>query len=77
MAKNVIILGAGASAQHGAPVMSNFLDVASLLLARNKAGKRAESFKRVFEALTLLQPVHSKSEFDLINLESVFTALEL
>jgi len=77
MAKNIIILGAGASAQYGAPVMRNFLDVASTLLVRGKSGKRAENFRRVFEALALLQPVHSKSEFDLINLESVFTALEL
>ena len=77
MAKNVIILGAGASAGYGAPVMRNFLDVAAQLYASGKAGQRAESFKRVFEAVSNLQAVHSKSELDLVNIESIFTAFEL
>lgn len=57
--------------------MRGFLDVASTLLVRKRAGKRAKNFASIFDALALLQQVHSKSEFDLINLESVFTALEL
>lgn len=77
MAKNVIILGAGASAAYGAPVMRTFLDSAEDLLASGGAVEHEESFRRVFQAVARLQVVHSKSELDLINLESVFTTLEL
>ncbi len=77
MAKNVIILGAGASREYGAPVMKNFLDVAARLHAAGKSGKHSDSFKRVFEAISRLQAVHSKSEFDLVNIESIFTGFEL
>ena len=77
MAKNVIILGAGASAGFGAPVMGNFLDKARKLYADNKITHHKECFGRVFEAISKLQVVHSKSELNLNNLESVFTSFEL
>jgi hypothetical protein len=77
MAKNVIILGAGASVEFGAPVMSNFLDVARSLFASNATGEHSASFFRVFRAISVLQGVHSKAEFDLVNLESIFTAFEM
>jgi hypothetical protein len=78
MAKNVIILGAGASVPYGAPVMRNFLDEARELYATTlNSEKDRKSFANVFQAISKLQSVHSKSEFDLINLESIFTTLEL
>ena len=77
MAKHVIILGAGASAQYGAPVMKNFLDEARKLIGTDKILKHADSFTRVFKAISRLQVAQSKAEFDLINLESIFTAFEL
>ena len=77
MAENVIILGAGASTGYGVPVMGNFLDVARELYTSGKTGKHRDSFERVFATLSRLQAVHSKSEFDLVNLESIFTAFEL
>jgi hypothetical protein len=78
MAKNVIIFGAGASNQFGAPVMRDFLDVARKLYSNG--GLRVadgRSFENVFAAISRLQVVHSKSSFDLVNLESLFTAFEL
>ena len=78
MAKHVLIFGAGASVPYGAPTMANFLDTAEDLLRRNALNeKERKSFENVFRARALLQAVHSKSEFDLVNLESVFTAFEL
>lgn len=73
----MFILGAGASRQCGAPLMSDFLDMASDLLRSNQVmGKRVE-FERVFEAIGKLQVVHSKAQLDLNNIESIFTVLEL
>jgi len=78
MAKNIIILGAGASVPYGAPVMRNFLDEARELYATNlRDDNDRKSFENVFAAISRLQAVHSKSEFDLINLESIFTTFEL
>ena len=77
MAKNIIILGAGASAGYGAPVMRNFLDMAQRIFAEGRTRKHRESFERVFAAISKLQAVHSKSQLDIVNLESVFTAFEL
>jgi hypothetical protein len=73
----VFILGAGASYQCGAPLMGNFLDVATNLLWSNKVDDKRGEFNRVFEAVGALQAVHSKAQLDLNNIESIFTVLEL
>ncbi|MEI7868302.1 MAG: hypothetical protein WCI11_10450 [Candidatus Methylumidiphilus sp.] len=77
MSNVVFILGAGASKQAGAPLMANFLDVASDLLWSNLVNDKREHFERVFNAIGGLQAVHSKAQLDLNNIESIFTALEL
>lgn len=77
LSKVVFVLGAGASAHTGAPLMANFLDVARLKFSRNPSDQYAPDLKRVFDAISSLQSVHSKSELDLINLESVFSAFEM
>lgn len=77
MSNVVFILGAGASKQAGAPLMSNFLDVANDLLRTNRVGESKECFERVFAAIGGLQAVHSKAYLDLNNIEAIFTALEL
>lgn len=76
MSKHLFILGAGASAEAGAPVMSNFLDTAQDLFWTNNVRNR-EAFKNVFENIGKLQSVHSKSQLDIVNLESVFNAFEM
>ena len=77
MSNVVFILGAGASKECGAPVMAEFLDVARNLLATGVVGDSKEDFERVFETIGALQAVHSKSQLDLTNIESIFTALEI
>ena len=57
--------------------MSDFLDRASDLLRSNEVENKREHFERVFSAIGGLQGVHSKSQLDLNNLESIFTILEL
>lgn len=77
MSNVVFILGAGASRQCGAPLMSDFLDVASDLLRSNAVQEKRVEFERVFSAIGALQSVHSKAQLDLNNIESIFTVLEL
>lgn len=77
MSDVVFILGAGASKQCGAPLMADFLDVASRLLRTRAVENSKDHFERVFRAIGALQVVHSKSQLDLTNIESIFTALEI
>lgn len=80
MADVVFILGAGASADGGAPVMRDFLDAArKLRLSGNIRDSRISSaFDEVFAAIGKLQVVHSKArDFDINNIESVFSAFEM
>lgn len=77
MGEIVFILGAGASRDCGAPLMNDFLDTASRLLSTNDVGGKSEDFERVFRAISSLQAVHSKSQIDLNNIESIFTTLEI
>lgn len=77
MSSIVFILGAGASKQAGAPLMAEFLDVARDLWAKGSVSDSTPSFEKVFQAIGRLQTVHSKSEFDIHNVESVFAAMEM
>ena len=77
MGKVVFILGAGASHDCGAPLMFDFLDTASRLLSMDDVNGKNKHFEIVFKAISSLQAVHSKSQLDLNNIESIFTALEI
>jgi hypothetical protein len=77
MSEIVFILGAGASAQAGAPLMSGFLDKAAELHTRNPTYREDAKFDLVFKARHMLQAVHSKVDFDIHNLESIFSAFEM
>lgn len=77
MSQNVFILGAGASKEAGAPVMDDFLDKARELYSNGEVEEFKEDFKIVFKAISELQPIHSKSELDIYNIESVFAAFEM
>ena len=58
--------------------MNEFLDTAYDLWRAGAVQKPAdECFKTVFEAIASLQAVHSKSQLDLNNIESVFTTFEM
>lgn len=78
MAKNIIILGAGASVEIGGPSMSGFLDAArKVFTALDPGSSHWKSFDNVFKALSALQRTHSKSSLDFHNIESVFTTFEM
>jgi hypothetical protein len=75
--ETVFILGAGASAEAGAPLMDKFLDEAEKLLRSGRAKAYAEQFELVFKGIAALQAVFAKSLVDTRNLESVFSAFEI
>lgn len=77
MSDVVFILGAGASCHCGTPLMGNFLQKAEHLYTLGQVGDREADFKRVFDARNKLQIVHSKSQLDLTNIETMFTAFEM
>jgi hypothetical protein len=77
MANTVFILGAGASKEAGGPLMDEFLDVSHDIWKLGKAEEVDSSYKLVFRARAALQSVHSKSQLDFNNIESVFGALEM
>jgi hypothetical protein len=79
MAKNVFLLGAGASKEAGAPLMAEFLDVARDLHTSGeiRENKDNESFQKFFEAIRHLRSIHYKSYIDLDNIEAVFGTFEM
>jgi NAD-dependent SIR2 family protein deacetylase len=77
MSEVVFILGAGASKEAGAPLMADFLDKADELRKHGKVNQFKPDFDCVFNAISALQPVHSKAQLDLDNIESVFAAFEM
>jgi hypothetical protein len=77
MSNVVFVLGAGCSKECGAPLMADFLDVASYLHSTGEVRDKAPHFEQVFKAIGKLQAVHSKSQLDLNNIESIFNAFEI
>lgn len=77
MAKTIFILGAGASKTAGAPLMSDFLEVAENLLLTGKVQEAKDSFQEVILARSELSSVHSKSQLQIHNVEDVFSAFEM
>jgi len=77
MSNVVFILGAGASKEAGAPLMADFLDVAWRLWKAGRVNDYAAKFEEVFRGISSLQVVHSKSQLDFDNIESVFAAFEM
>jgi len=76
--KNVFLIGAGASAHTGAPVMSNFLRAAlNLLDSEVLTGEDAQRFKRIISYRNAHDAVEQKAGFDLTNIEDVFGLIEI
>jgi hypothetical protein len=76
--ENVIILGAGASVDAGAPLMTNFFDVAEDLFVKNRDRiVHPEAFETIFRLISELQSVYAKSHLDLNNIEALFGAVEM
>jgi hypothetical protein len=77
MSNVVFVLGAGCSKECGAPLMTDFLDVASYLHSTGEVRDKGPHFEQVFKAIGKLQAVHSKSQLDLNNIESIFNTFEM
>ena len=79
MLKTVFLLGAGASKKAGVPLLKDFLDEADKLLWKQNIldDSDKEQFRKVFQGIANLQPIHSKSKLDIYNLESVFAIFEM
>ena len=78
--KNVYILGAGFSANAGAPVMWNFIEQAKLLRDDARLGLSVEdqkAFERVFKRLGELRVAQSKMTIDIENIEHLFSLLDM
>lgn len=76
--KNVVILlGAGASYDFGAPLMKDFYRVASEIYSNTKDERVQEHFSTIFEFINKLQKAQAKANIDLHNIEQVYTALEM
>lgn len=77
MARNVYVLGAGASACFGVPTMAEFIDRADDLRTTSSE-INTEDFDAFFSALQNgLGQLHAKTEVDLQNIESVFGLIEM
>ena len=77
MSEIVFILGAGASKDAGAPLMAEFLDKAEEIRKQKDLGDSKADFDLVFDAISAMQVIHSKSDVDLDNIESVFATFEM
>ncbi len=78
--KNVFILGAGFSANAGAPVMWNFIEQAKQLRDDQRLGLPPEDYKtfgRVFERLGELRVAQAKMAIDIENIEHLFSLLDM
>ena len=77
MSKIVFVLGAGASAHCGTPLMNNFLEVAEDLWRAGEVEEAKEDFEKVFGARGKLQAIHAKARINTYNVEDVFAAFEM
>lgn len=71
------MLGAGASHHTGAPLLRDFLVAARLLSERKRELYYKDSFERVFNWIDSLRGSSYYVEFDLNNLEHVFSLAEM
>jgi NAD-dependent SIR2 family protein deacetylase len=77
MARTIFILGAGASARAGAPMMNSFIEAATRTSEAKLDQEDVEAFDLVFRARAQLQSVFAKSKVDINNIESLFGAFEM
>jgi hypothetical protein len=77
MSKIVFVLGAGASAHSGTPLMADFLEVAEGLWRSGEVAEVDEHFEKVFNAIGKLQGIHSKAKLDTYNIETIYAAFEM
>lgn len=77
MAKNVIILGAGASYSTGAPLMNEFLDVAERLKDNKFFDEDTPKIEAIFDSFEELHNLFAKFKLDINNIENFLGLLEM
>lgn len=77
MSRTVFIFGAGASAEAGAPLMWNFLNIAENVAREHPQDADHESFDLVAKARAALDVVHAKARLNTNNIEDLFAAFEM
>ncbi|MFM9957889.1 MAG: hypothetical protein ACKVZJ_07420 [Phycisphaerales bacterium] len=77
MPKHVFILGAGASAQGGCPVMGNFFKCADRIGERGEFDEFQHDWQTVRQLRERLQRASIKGSIDIENIESVLNAIEM
>jgi len=75
--KTIYVLGAGASHHTGAPLLRDFLVTARLLREGRNELRYRDSFNRIFTWIDSLRASSYYVEFDLDNLEHVFSLAEM
>ncbi|MCX6359787.1 MAG: hypothetical protein NT029_08280 [Armatimonadetes bacterium] len=76
MSRIVFVLGAGASAEAGAPMMKDFLDKADWCRTNRKVRDPAD-FDLVFDAIHRMDATMAKGHVDRDNLESLYGLFEM
>jgi NAD-dependent SIR2 family protein deacetylase len=77
MSKIVFVLGAGASAHCGTPLMNKFLEEAQDLLRLGEVQEVRKHFESVFDAIQNLHASQLKAKIDTYNIEDVYSAFEM
>jgi hypothetical protein len=79
MAKVVFILGAGASAHAQVPLTNNFFDKALNLLEENKIDNEDRKYFEIIKDLyqDKVRQISSNFNFDLKNIETIFSLIEM
>ncbi|MBM4341423.1 MAG: hypothetical protein FJ110_18000 [Deltaproteobacteria bacterium] len=75
--KTIYVLGAGCSHHTGAPLLRDFLVKARLLMESEKELVYKESFVRIFKWIDNLRSASYYVEFDLDNLEHIFSLADM
>jgi NAD-dependent SIR2 family protein deacetylase len=77
MSNIVFILGAGASKEAGAPIISDFIDKAEVLMDSGRIPEYVHDFRVVFDAIDKLKPVHFTAKLRTNNIEDVYATFEM
>ncbi len=76
--KTIFVLGAGASMACGAPLMGDFISTAKKLQAGNAYGAASGEIQDVLNAAYRdLRTVHAKSSIDYLNIEELFSCIDM
>jgi hypothetical protein len=78
VSRNVVLLGAGASARAGVPLLKDFLRTANTIRISGSLSEEDRAlFDLVFRARDALTTINSKSRLDFDNFEEIYSAFDM